>query len=341
MHLKPNTSSNKIVRAVICLLFFTVISAAAWMTPIAFDDAFNFQVSQSLAGKFSYQSKYIPTKIYNGVITTNGPVQYLMAGMIKIFGLDVGRSLTLGAIGAVMVSSVYSYSIRGFIGYCLLIICWPLLAYLNASFLGEILAAAMMISGINHLEQWQEELANLDASGCKLTSKNIWLKIQLWISGVALGLAVSTKLIALAFSVLVVICLSAAKIQKRKLKKSALLIYVMPVLFIAVLFFLLQFSISILHSGGNIYSIWNSMLSFVNDHIHQAGIARIKYGIDCLYIQPYEVQILLVVAVSAIVMCCNSVYYLPLIISLLIMMIFFHLNFLKVNPRLCRGTTKV
>lgn len=77
------------------------------MTPVDFDESINLQVAQSLSEKFSYESKFVPTKIYHDKITTNGPIQYFMAVMLRFLGVDLGRAIGLGLLGGLAAVSIF------------------------------------------------------------------------------------------------------------------------------------------------------------------------------------------------------------------------------------------
>lgn len=302
------------------------------MTPIAFDDAFNFQVARSLAEKFSYQSQYVPTEVYYGRITTNGPIQYGMAAMLKLFGLDLGRSLTLGLVGGLMALSVYRFSVHSFILYCLLLLLWPLFALSHAWFCGEILTITMMVTGIHYWEQWRARLQSNHDRRLDPFSKAVWSDTYLWVSGIAFGVAIATKLLSILGITLFVFCLSMDTKRFKPTNYKAAIIYALPAVAIATFFFAMQFSVSVLHSSGNITSILPAIVSFIKAHIWQADLLKTQFGLREAYIQPYEIPIIVVLVLSACMLIRENPTFILLALCLAALILIFHFNQRRMLP---------
>lgn len=319
----------------IFLLFSIVIGASTWMTPIEFDSAFNFQVASSLLEKFSYESRYIPVKIYHEQITTNGPIQYYMALFIGLFGLDLGRALGLGILGGMAAFSIYKYSRHSFILYCLLLLFWPLFAELHNLFLGEILTITMIIVGLSQWEKWHDWLES-HFSHHSFSNNSIWHNYRLWATGLAFGAAIATKLIAIGIIPLLLFCLSFHAMgnyhDKTKIEQSNLFAYwfIVPML-IALAFFMLQFSISIMHSSGNPGSIMPSLKLFIVEHLHQANTAKFKLNLQDSYLQFNGTIIILLLVSLCLLLYKNIAFSIPAIFIMVLLFIV-HLNLRRTLP---------
>jgi len=263
----------------IFLVFSLVIGASTWMTGIDFDSAFNFQVAQSLQKNFSYETRYVPSKVYHDKVTTNGPIQYFMAAMIGLFDLDLGRSIALGIIAGMAAVTIFLYSRQSFALYCLLLLFWPSFFVLHTFFLGEVFTNTMIIAGLIAWERWSDEfmrhLPSQDRISC------LWNTPSLWLSSVAFGVAISTKLLAAPVTLLLLFCLAVYKLggrgrtwPERRTRNDFLWVtwFLLPCS-IALVIFGLQFSTSILHSGGHLDTIWPTLKLFVMSHFHQAESA--------------------------------------------------------------------
>lgn len=236
-----------------------IIGCGSWMAPVDFDEAINLQVAQSLSEKFSYESKLVPTKIYHDKITTNGPIQYLMALMIRFFGIDVGRAIGLGLLGGLAAVSIYIYSGKSFILYCLLLFSWPVFALAHTRFMGEIFSITMIIVGMSEWHKWLDENNQLYLN---------WRSNRLLFSGIAFGVSISTKL----FSAVVLLVLLSSLILAKYYtpdKKISIINYFKSIIYpliIAYIFFFVQISFSIFHSSYEINTIFMTVKQFLLSH---------------------------------------------------------------------------
>lgn len=260
------------------LLFSVIIGAASWMTPIEYDGAYNFQVAQSLQKKFTYQTRYVPSKVYDDRVTTNGPIQYFMAVMIGIFDLDLGRSIALGTIAGLAAVIFFLYSQQSFYLYCLLLLLWPSFAWTHINFWGELFAIAMTMAALIAWEGWFSEVMIHAPSQGRVLFK-LCRSPYFLLSGLFLGMAISTKLMAAPASLLLLFCLVIYKLREKP--KSGLrahdvhlwlLLFILPCS-IALVIFGIQFSVSILHSGGHLGTIWPTLKLFIESHFQQAEVA--------------------------------------------------------------------
>ncbi len=305
------------------------------MSPIGFDSAFNFQVAQSLLEKFSYQSKYVPIKIYHNQITTNGPIQYYMTFFIGLFGLDLGRSIGLGIIGGLAAVSVYKFSRHSFILYCLLLLFWPLFAKIHTFFLGELLAIAIVMVGLKQWEGWQD-WSYSQYKHRPFFANKIWAHPTLWTTSLAFGTAIATKLIAVAVIPLLLYCLFFHAMRdypiKRKAEKLTLFAYwvILPVL-VALVFFILQFSISILHSGGDPGSIISSLKLFISEHLHQAHKAKAGYEFKAIFCENGITIVIVLTALLSVLLYKNTVFALPAV-CIMILLFISQLNLRRMLP---------
>ena len=133
---------------VIAKVFLTV-----WVQPLGFDDAFNLQIAKSLSRSFIYQSTYLPRYIYDARITTNGPIQYLGAGNITLFGDRLGLCVTLMMASSFLMYATYRYSTNAFIALLVLIYSYPPVLSLMNVFFGEIIACGFLILGIDSVKR--------------------------------------------------------------------------------------------------------------------------------------------------------------------------------------------
>ncbi len=264
--------------SLIFLMFSLLIGAATWMTPIEYDGAYNFQVAQSLQENFSYQPRYIPTKIYDARVTTNGPLQYFMAGMIRVFGLDLGRSITLGTIAGLMAVIIFIYSRQSFFLYCLLLLFWPNFVWAHINFWGEVFSITMTMAGFIAWERWSSDIKvhkSLQDPALHNPSKTHYL----WLSGLAFGVAIATKFMAAPAILLLLFCLVVYTLRDKPWPKDSIgIAHLWMVLFlipycIALIVFSLQLSASIIHSGGHLATIWPTLKLFIISHFQQAEYA--------------------------------------------------------------------
>jgi len=245
------------------------------MTPIEYDGAYNFQVSQSLHENFSYKPRYVPATIYDARVTTNGPLQYLMSAAINLFGLDLGRSIALGTIAGLMAVTIFLYSIHSFFLYCLLLLFWPNFVWIHVNFWGEAFSITTIIAGFIAWERWYSYVI-VHKTSERAAHFHFYRSLYLLLNGLAFGFAMSTKLMAAPAILLLLFCLVVYKLSEKQETTHDILdpsLWVHLFLFpcgIAITIFILQFIISILHSGGYPGTIWPTLKIFVLSHVQQA-----------------------------------------------------------------------
>lgn len=159
----------------------------AYGQPLGFDDAFNLQPAKSLAERFIYQSTYYPRHIYDYRITTNGPIQYVAALGLGLFGERAGLAATVALLTAFAMWASLTYSARAFAAALVLFVAYPTFNQLSCTFFGEITALGLLLLGMH----FTRKLASSDDPGERLRAQRA--------SGIAYGLAISTKLVVGVF----------------------------------------------------------------------------------------------------------------------------------------------
>jgi len=317
--------------------FFTIlVSSATWMEHITFDDAFNFQVALSLADKFVYSSTYIPQHIYNPDITTNGPLQYFMAMCIKMGGIDVGRAVGLGLVGGLCATVVYCFSRKAFVVYILMFLFWPLFVAINCLFLGEVFEISMILIGLIVWGKWCREC--VDYSGGNYPHRILWGNKYLWLSSIAFGFAISTKLLAISVvSVFLFLCTMVVIWDKNtdyvvNRWGQISLLFILPLSF-SIVIFIAQFSVSILHSTGQVQTIFPHLWQFVIGHFKQGIHATRVYTISQeLNLFQKNLCGILALAVSLVVLLKKHHIFIVLVICFLIFFFLLHFDIRRLSP---------
>jgi len=254
-----------------------------------------------------------------------------MALFITLFGLDLGRSVGLGLIGGLTALTIYNYSRRSFILYCLLLLFWPVFAWSHTAFGGEIFTIMMVMVG---LSLW-EKSSNCHPALCghqPPSSNKTWGNPLLWMAGLAFGAAIATKLVAGAFVPLLLFCQFFHTLHSLPVKtdKTGYVYWLVIPLLIALLFFIIQFSISIIHSGGHIDTIFPTLKLFVASHLRIAETTKETF--DKIYFRESDIPIMAIMALSLYLLIKNNTIFLLHTIILVVLLFYFHLNLRRLLP---------
>ena len=315
---------------IIFLVYFAAISASTWMTPIDFDGAMHFQVAESLRDNFTYKSRYEPSTVYYPKITTNGPLQYFMAAMISLFGLDKGRSLALGTVAGMAAGIVFLYSWRSFILYSLLIVFWPMFFAVHTLFLGEVFAISMMMAGFMNWERWSQEVYR--TKPIINNWKIILSSPSLLYSGLFLGIAISTKLFAAPAILLLLFCIAIdqhIRLPGRNYHTVAIIIAI-PYL-LSVVIFIFQLCIATLHSGVDITTSFAILKKFVESHMMQSRIISLRNVNYILALRDQWVIVIAYLAISLFMLRNHTVMTLTVFASV-VLTLWFNLNQRRIMP---------
>jgi hypothetical protein len=232
-------ASSAFMRAV-AYLFIAYIGVnvfiVSYMRPLGFDDAFNLQVAKSLSDSFIYQSTYYPRYIYDYRITTNGLMQYITALGLNVAGNRIALSTTLGIISIFSLLAVLKYSSRSFLALVVLLVSYPGLSGLMTTYLGEIFSLGFIFLGSFFIRR------RLPAA------QSLTLRGNILPAALCFGLAISTKLIAAVLIPFFVFALlyPSGRIEWRNIFYAV--VDSLKVYTLAILFFVLFFYVSVLHS---------------------------------------------------------------------------------------------
>jgi hypothetical protein len=264
MALRPRAAPKWIAGA-ICIFSFAFNYLHIREATFSFDDSVNMQVAVSLAQSFIYKSSYLPAQIYWPAITTNGPIQYVMAGAVATFGVDTARVVVLNLIYAAFLCSVYFYMPIGAAIFALLLFIWPTYLDAAAHFIGEFSAIIFCVLGF------------ICAEKLFTTLRPRWL----WWAAALFGCAIATKFIAVflvPFLLLVAIFGQSKTFEKRNFT-LALRCYGLAISIFAGLFYLtMAHSWLAVHFNppANSYELlgWNGLSKFVFSHfLQERGVA--------------------------------------------------------------------
>ena len=321
---------------IIFLVYFAAISASTWMTPIDFDGAMHFQVAESLRDNFTYKSRYEPSKVYYPKITTNGPLQYFMASMISLFGLDKGRSLALGSVagGAAVISFLYCW--QSFILYSLLIVFWPIFFAAHTLFLGEVFTISMMMAGFMNWERWSQDAYIIARSTAIDRWKTILFSRNLLYSGLFFGCAISTKLFSAPSILLLLFCLAIdnyiiSSDIKSLFKSPVVAVAIVVPYVIAIAIFILQFYVSTLHSGADTTTSFILFKEFIESHMRQSRIISLR-NINHIAMLKYQLVIIVIYVMIFLFMLRKHMIMTIIIVASIVLTLWFNLNQRRIMP---------
>lgn len=256
-----------------------------------FDDSLNMQTSVALAEEFVYRNGYNPTELFGFTVSTNGPIQYVMAGAIKLFGIQSARVIVLNLLFLFFLGGLFFASPVALAMCCALLFLWPTFLYSSAHFLGEVSAVAFCLWAVGFIERWKTngKRANL-----------VW-------AGLFFGAAISTKLLTVFLVPVLVFILFW---EKRRLIKH----YPEAVgcVLIALATFVFGYYLSIFHSflfshwsGAGITAdtpIWRGLIFFIKEHFwaHSTAAGVPHRFFEAFYLSPWLGVLLLGTAPFAI-----------------------------------------
>ncbi|WP_039784811.1 hypothetical protein [Herbaspirillum huttiense] len=165
----------------ISLSALVLVFTAGMTQDVSFDAAFNLQVAKSISHDLVYASTYNPSYINDYRITTNGPLQYLCALLLTIFGDRLGLALTLTLVAFFFLYSAKKYSSLAWLLCITIIFTSATFSDQLTSFLGEITALGFLILGLHTISN--APLSRNEAATLAMGS-------------VFFGFAISTKLIS-------------------------------------------------------------------------------------------------------------------------------------------------
>ncbi|MGZ3693098.1 MAG: hypothetical protein ACXWQO_02605 [Bdellovibrionota bacterium] len=221
----------------------------------SFDDSLNMQTSVTLAYEFIYRSLYRPAEIYGFSVSTNGPVQYVMATAVKLFGMDTAREVVLNLFFFSFLCALFSVSSLAMMVFSALLLIWP--TYLNSTvvFLGELPVLGFCLWGIFFIEKWKQKRQRRD----------------IYLAGILFGFALSTKFITIfLLPFLMAILIWEGKRLKEIWRELSICLGVALSVFVVGYYFSVLHSFVMLHFWGMAKELdapyWHGLFDFILQH---------------------------------------------------------------------------
>lgn len=140
---------NLFILAFIACIACVFVSIKVYHQPSDLDEAINLQIAQALSQDFVYRHAFRPQRIHDPAISTNGPIQYLMALAIKFFGLHWAKVFVLSLTFPAFLFSIAIVSPFPAVVFSLLIFFWPSYLHLASTFVGPIAATTLCLWGFS------------------------------------------------------------------------------------------------------------------------------------------------------------------------------------------------
>ena len=122
---------------------------------IAFNDAWNLEIAQSLSSDFCYCKTYSPRRVFPAEESSNGPLQYVGAFFFKVGNNNPDIAMTGTATVGTLLIVVALFILEPWLVIlaAILFLAWPAFDNLSFLFLGEIWAIGFALLGIGLLRR--------------------------------------------------------------------------------------------------------------------------------------------------------------------------------------------
>lgn len=287
----------------IALVFFVRHYAA--YPQIDFDEAYNLQISRSIADSFCYCTAYEPTRVFPTEESVNGPPQYAAALFFATTHSPDAAKVGAATLGmALLVASLLLLEPWLVLLTCTLFFTWFFFFLTSITFGGEIWALAFAIFGIAALRHLRRQNAQ------QVVRDPMFVAAAL-----LFGLAIECKLlVSLAiFPIALAIFYerSASSSRFARIANAAVATFALLFAGLAVLAILVAFSVA--HSSGHLFdfpSMASAFVGFITNMIGQGSGQANGLADGLAQVSHFSAPVVLALAVtaSAVLLYANFVY---------------------------------